>query len=208
MSEKKKNIFVRILRWLLEEWIKALLAIMAMSFLAYLGWIYRNYIKELLTSEYYLETYGWAWIGLFLLIVILSVLVFWLVTKRLNQEAIVYIDKKDIMLKLEEWWQKYMEEPNDNYDRLVSQLIEPYNKNLAAKFIKQTFNLNSSEIDAKLKLSKGSAMKYLPQIIREDEEYKFITKGSKVIKIRKVMQINSSKQRFAKGMNDEEKHGR
>lgn len=85
--EREKNIFVRIPRWLLEEWIKALLAIMAMSFLAYLGWIYRNYIKELLTSEYYLETYGWAWIGLFLLIVILSVLVFWLVTKRLNQEA-------------------------------------------------------------------------------------------------------------------------
>ncbi len=52
-------------------------------------------------------------------------------------------------------------------------------------------------------------MKYLPQIIREDEEYKFITKGSKVIKIRKIMQINSSMQRFAKGMSDEEeKHGR
>ncbi len=120
MNDKKNNIFVRILRWLLEEWIKALLAIMAMSFLAYLGWIYRNYIKESLTSEYYLETYGWAWIGLFLLIVFFSVLVFWLVTKMLNQKAIVYKDKKDIMLKLEEWWQKYKGEPNDNYDRLVS----------------------------------------------------------------------------------------
>jgi len=159
MSEKKKNIFVRILRWLLEEWIKALLAIMAMSFLAYLGWIYRNYIKELLTSEYYLETYGWAWIGLFLLIVILSVLVFWLITRK--SKGTLIKDENAIKHMLEMSWEEMKEEDFDSGKELYSF------SGIDESPFKSSLIYNKPD-----RLMPGSAKKYLPEIIQKEDHYR------------------------------------
>ena len=159
MNDKKNNIFVRILRWLLEEWIKALLAIMAMSFLAYLGWIYRNYIKELLTSEYYLETYGWAWIGLFLLIVIFSVLVFWLITRK--SKGTLIKDENAIKHMLEMSWEEMKEEDFDSGKELYSF------SSIDESPFKSSLIYNKPD-----RLMPGSAKKYLPEIIRKEEHYK------------------------------------
>ena len=159
MSEKKNNIFVRILRWLLEEWIKALLLPAATLVLGSIGWIYRNYIKELLTSEYYLEMYGWAWIGLFLLVVILSVLVFWLITRK--SKGTLIKDENAIKHMLEMSWEEMKEEDFDSGTELYSfSGIDEFP-------FKSSLLYNESD-----RLKPGSAKKYLPGIISKEEHYR------------------------------------
>jgi hypothetical protein len=159
MSEKKNNIFVRILRWFLEEWIKALLLATATLVLGYVGWIYRKYINEMLTSKYYFETYGWAWIGLFLLIVILFVLVFWLITRKSKGNLIK--DENAIKHILEMSWEEMKEEDFESGKELYSF------SGIDESPFKSSLLYNKPN-----RLKPGSAEKYLPEIINEEEHYR------------------------------------
>jgi ABC-type multidrug transport system fused ATPase/permease subunit len=116
MSKKENNIFARVFQWLLEEWIKALLTIMAMSFLAYVGWIYRNYIKELFTSKYYLEMYGWTWILVFLLILVIPILLFWFITYILKHVNLIFVEQFTAPLWSRLCW--FCLRTNDIWDKL------------------------------------------------------------------------------------------
>ena len=159
MSDKAKNIFFKLLRWVLKEWVKALLGVMATLLIGLLFWFFRNYIKEWLVSEHYLEMYGWAWIGLFLLIVIFSVLVFWLITRK--SKGTLIKDENAIKHMLEMSWEEMKEEDFGSGKELYS-----FSGIDESPF---KFSLIYNKPD---RLMPGSAKKYLPEIIRKEEHYK------------------------------------
>ena len=159
MSEKVKNIFLRISRWVLKEWIKALLLAAATLFLGCMGWIFRTYIANLLVTKYALKMYGWAWIGLFLLIVIFSVLVFWLITRK--SKGTLIKDENAIKHMLEMSWEEMKEEDFDSGKELYSF------SGIDESPFKSSLIYNKPD-----RLMPGSAKKYLPEIIRKEEHYK------------------------------------
>jgi len=77
MNDKKNNIFVRFLRWLLEEWIKALLLAAATLVLGSLVWIFRNYIQAWLVSHHTIKFLGCVWILVCLLILGIPIFLFY-----------------------------------------------------------------------------------------------------------------------------------
>lgn len=169
MSKKENNIFVRVFQWLLEEWIKTLLTIMAMSFLAYVGWIYRNYIKELFTSKYYLEMYGWTWILVFLLILVIPILLFWFITYILKHDK--YTNEIDVKNILTDYW---LDRKNLHGGRR-RWMNRPQGE----------FTIHCSNVDKRIHLKKGSSAKFLPEIIENDSTHCIKSRGRDTIVVQR-----------------------
>ena len=71
MSRKAKDIFVSLLRWLLKEWVKALLLPSTVLVLGFLGLVFRNYIKDWLIVKHSIKLHGFVWLLLFFIFLFL-----------------------------------------------------------------------------------------------------------------------------------------
>ena len=160
MSEKKNNIFVRILHWLLEEWIKALLLAIATLVFGALLWIFRNYIQEWLTSFHTITLAGWAWILVSLLILGVPAFVFYLIKKRLGK--VIYKEENDIKNILKSWFYSFSTTSSGRRKRRLT--------------------INFSLCDEYNRLEKGSSKKYL-EIIAISFGYYIVSKGKATIRL-------------------------
>lgn len=156
LSEEKRK-FIGALKWLLKEWVKALLAAMAIFFLAFLGWIFRTYIGNWLATKHSLEMFGWLWILTSFLLVSLPVLIFWPFKRR----RILYKDDGDIKVALEAQIERLTQCRND------------------------TIRIDYRIWDRKLSLKKGSAAKFLPSIIENDSIFCIKSKGEETIVVQR-----------------------
>ena len=152
-----KSGFIRALKWVLKEWVKALLAPIAIFFLAFLAWIFRTYIGNWLATKHSIEMFGWLWILGSFLLVSLPVLILWLFGRR----KILYKDDGDIKVALEAQLERLTQGRND------------------------TIRINYRIWDRKLSLKKGSAAKFLPSIIENDSIFCIKSKGEKTIVVQR-----------------------
>ena len=115
-----------------------------------IAWLFKFYSIGLPT---------WAWIGLFLLILILSVLIFWLITRKSKGKLIK--DENAIKHMLEMSWEEMKEKHFDSGKELYSFSgidMSPFESSLL---------YNKPD-----RLKPGSAKKYLPGIISKEKHYR------------------------------------
>jgi len=163
---KMKSRLIQALKWLLKEWVKALLAAMAIFFLGFLAWIFRTYIRNWLAAKHSIEIFGWLWILVSFLVVSLPVLILWLFAGRKP----LYKDDEDVRVMLEEQLER-LSKGGDNEIRIDYRLW-----------------------DSKLGLKKGSAAKFLPKIIENDSIFCMKNKGKETIVVRRkglMMQVDA-----------------
>jgi len=168
MSRKAKDISVGILRWLLKEWVKALLGVAAILLLGYLGWVYRTYIKNWLVAKYSLETYGLVWIAIIVGIIFLSALTFWLIIREPKKKKLT--DETDIRNELNDWWKR---------DKPIMHERRAYGTP------QSEFVIHCRSVDRHRSLKKGSAAKFLPGIIENDNAYCIKSKGKETIVVQR-----------------------
>ncbi|MGD2093502.1 MAG: hypothetical protein PVH77_00680 [Phycisphaerales bacterium] len=101
----------------------------------------------------------WAWIGLFLVIVIFSVFVFWLITRK--SKGTLIKDENAIKHMLEMSWEEMKEEDFDSGKELYSF------SGIDKSPFKSSLMYNKPD-----RLMPGSAKKYLPEIICKEKHYK------------------------------------
>jgi hypothetical protein len=133
---------VTCIKWLQGEWQKRKV----------IAWLFDVYSFGLPT---------WAWIGLFLLIVILSMLVFWLITRKPKRD--IYTDEEDIKNILELWFRKFSTNDRGRH--------------------KQKLTIKFSLCDQLNNLKSGSTEKFLPGIVEKSGIYEIKSKGRKTIVI-------------------------
>jgi len=142
MSRKAKDIFGAVLQWVLKEWVKALLGAVAVIVLGCLGLVYHTYLKNWLVAQHSLGFYGWAWILIPLFITVLSILIFWLLTKQ----KILYKDEEDIRNMLEQWFRKFSTnyrgrpKPNLTINFALCDKINHLNKGSSEKYLEPIAN--------------------------------------------------------------------
>ncbi len=159
MSEK--NIFVRILRWLLEEWIKALFLAAATLVLGSLVWIFRNYIQAWLVSHHTIKLVGWVWILVCLLILGIPIFLFYFIRRK--PRKVIYKDENDVKNILELWFRGFSRTSRGGY--------------------KQKLTINFALCDQVNHLKRGSAEKFLPEIVEKNDIYEIESRGRKTIVI-------------------------
>jgi len=168
MSEKVRPAFVRILKWLLREWVQALLGALAIIFLGFLAWVLRSYIGDWLISEHSLETYGLVWIAIIFGIIFLSAMTFWLIIRESKKKKLT--DETDIQNELNDWWEK---------DKPIMHERRAYGTP------QSEFVIHCSSVDKSRSLKKGSAAKFLPGVIEDDDAYYIKSKGKETIVVQR-----------------------
>jgi len=161
MSDKKDNIFLRIFRWLLEEWIKALLLATATLVLGFVGWIFRNYIKALLFSSHAIKLIGLLWILVSFLILGIPIFLFYFIRRK--SRKVIYKDENDVKNILELWFRRFSCTSRGGY--------------------KQKLTINFALCDQVNHLKSGSAEKFLPEIVEKIDIYEIENRGRKTIVI-------------------------
>lgn len=154
--------FSAALRWLLKEWVKVLLT----SITVFIGWIFRTYIKNWLIAEHALEIYGFIWVTAVLGIILLSILIFWLVIRKPKKNILT--DEIDIKNELGDWWAERKIAHNSSRP---SWMGGPRGE----------FTIHCRSVDRHRSLKKGSAAKFLPGIIENDNAYCIKSKGKETI---------------------------
>jgi len=161
MNDKKNNIFVRILRWLLEEWIRALLLAAATLVLGSLVWIFRNYIQAWLVSHHTIKLVGWVCILVCLLILGIPIFLFYFIRRK--PRKVIYKDENDVKNILELWFRRFSCTSRGGY--------------------KQKLTINFALCDQVNHLKRGSAEKFLPEIVEKSDIYEIESRGRKTIVI-------------------------
>ena len=154
---KVKSKFIGALKWILKEWLKALLAAIAILFLGFLGWVFRSYIGDWLISEHAIKIYGWLWVLILLLLISMAVMIFWLITRQ----RVLYTEEEDIKNILRKWRRHHTEGEREQPE----------------------FTLYFTSIDRQEKLDKGSTKKYLREIIEEGGLYDVESEGDETLYI-------------------------
>lgn len=136
-----------VLRWLLKEWVKVLLA----SVVTFTGWIFRTYIRNWLIAEHTLEMYGFVWVIAVLGIILLSILTFWLIIRKPKKDILT--DEIDIRNELGNWWTERKTSHHNSRPRWMG---GP----------RDEFIIHCSNVDKQVNLKQGSTAKFLPEIIK------------------------------------------
>jgi hypothetical protein len=172
MGDRKTNIVIRVVQWLLKEWVKALLAAIAILFLGFLGW-FRNYIQVWIVSSHAIKLVGWLWILVFSLISATSTFLFWLITRKSKQirYQVKYTNEVDIKNILTDYWNEEKAR-KDEKSRFLYEL-------------RSEFVIDCFRVERQLSLKKGSAARFLPEIIENDDIYYIKSKGEKTIVVRR-----------------------
>ena len=168
MSKKTKGRLVKMAQWLLKEWVKALLGSLALVFIGFLAWIFRSYIKNWLISKHYIEMCGWVWVTIIVGTVFLPMLIFWLIIREPKKKKLT--DETDIRNELNDWWKR---------DKPIMHERRAYGTP------KSEFTIYCSQVDNRRRLKKGSARKFLPGIIEDDNVYFIKSKGKKTIAVQR-----------------------
>lgn len=114
-------------------------------------------------AEHSLEMYGWVWVLLCIIGVFLLVYFILGIVKKLEKIK----DPSDIRNALGKWWRHCKE-----------QCLQ-----------QKEFTLYFSEIDKKEKLKKGSAKKYLREVITQDKWWGVVREGPKTLTIKRKSEI-------------------
>ncbi|HUT47292.1 MAG TPA: hypothetical protein VMX36_13490 [Sedimentisphaerales bacterium] len=149
---------MKILKFAIKHWFQMFLTVAGTAIGGWLLWLYRTHLKNWLISEHSLELYGWLWIlvfGLFLFLIIYSLQCVLRGRGRLK-------DPKDVRNVLSKWWRHCTEQNSKQKE----------------------FTLYFSSIDDREKLKKGSAKKYLREIVN-DANWSIVREGPKTLTVKR-----------------------
>ena len=185
---------MKILKFALKHWLSMLLTVVGMGIGGRLLLLYRAYLKDWFLSVRYVEMQCWAWILCVVIVVVVSATIPIVVYKCRLQKGQTISDVNDIQICLGKWWINWKSNTSPTYNKADS--------NLATKFISGFYVIECSKVDDQIKLKKDSTIKYLPEIIEKDREYKITQQGQHILKLAKEISISPGDQKFAQMMSE------
>lgn len=178
---------------LLEHWVIYLLGSGGIASTV-LGWLYRTHLKNWLLSEHSVGMSGLVWVLCIVIVVVISAMFPVIVYIWRMQKGRVISDVNDIQIHLYKWWIDWKSNASPIYNKKDS--------NIATRFVSGFYVIECSKVDNQLRLKKNSTIKYLPEIIKKEEEYKIMQQGQHTLKLTREISINPEAQKFAQRMSE------